>query len=126
MQNKEGIFSLPELSQLKEFCDNCAIEDRKIYEQRKNGTYIPEDKKPEPIKKQNVNTYQYNNNNYNYNNYNNNNNKYSQNYGNKKIQNVNYNNNYNNNNYNYNNYQQQSKCRMNPDTFERRLRMFES
>ena len=48
MQNKEGIFSLHELNQLKNFCDNCAKEDKKIYEERKkNPSYVPIDKKPE-------------------------------------------------------------------------------
>ena len=51
MQNKEGIFSFRELSQLKDFCNKCAEEDRKIFEQRKkNSFYKPENKKPEPLK----------------------------------------------------------------------------
>ncbi len=112
MQNKEGIFSLPELSQLKDFCDNCAKEDRKIYEQRKkNSSFIPEDKKPEAIKKTNINSY---------NNNNKNNNKYKENI---KVKSA-----YNNSNNNINNKSQgqQNKSRMNPDTFKRRLKMFES
>ena len=112
MQNKEGIFSLPELSQLKDFCDNCAKEDRKIYEQRKkNSSFIPEDKKPEAIKKTNINSY---------NNNNKNNNKYKENL---KVKSA-----YNNSNNNINNKSQgqQNKSRMNPDTFKRRLKMFES
>ena len=111
MQNKEGIFSLPELSQLKDFCDNCAKEDRKIYEQRKkNSSFIPEDKKPEAIKKTNINSY----------NNNKNNNKYKENINVKSA--------YNNSNNNINNKSQgqQNKSRMNPDTFKRRLKMFES
>ncbi len=111
MQNKEGIFSLPELSQLKDFCDNCAKEDRKIYEQRKkNSSFIPEDKKPEAIKKTNINSY----------NNNKNNNKYKENI---KVKSA-----YNNSNNNINNKSQgqQNKSRMNPDTFKRRLKMFES
>ena len=106
MQNKEGIFSLPELSQLKDFCDNCAKEDRKIYEQRKkNSSFIPEDKKPEAIKKTNINSY---------------NNKYKENI---KVKSA-----YNNSNNNINNKSQgqQNKSRMNPDTFKIRLKMFES
>ena len=112
MQNKEGIFSLPELSQLKDFCDNCAKEDLKIYEQRKkNSSFIPEDKKPEAIKKTNINSY---------NNNNKNNNKYKENI---KVKSA-----YNNSNNNINNKSQgqQNKSRMNPDTFKRRLKMFES
>ena len=112
MQNKEGIFSLPELSQLKDFCDNCAKEDRKIYEQRKkNSSFIPEDKKPEAIKKTNINSY---------NNNNKNNNKYKENI---KVKSA-----YNNSNNNINNKSQgqQNKSRMNPDTFKIRLKMFES
>ena len=112
MQNKEGIFSLPELSQLKDFCDNFAKEDRKIYEQRKkNSSFIPEDKKPEAIKKTNINSY---------NNNNKNNNKYKENI---KVKSA-----YNNSNNNINNKSQgqQNKSRMNPDTFKRRLKMFES
>ena len=112
MQNKEGIFSLPELSQLKDFCDNCAKEDRKIYDQRKkNSSFIPEDKKPEAIKKTNINSY---------NNNNKNNNKYKENI---KVKSA-----YNNSNNNINNKSQgqQNKSRMNPDTFKRRLKMFES
>ena len=106
MQNKEGIFSLPELSQLKDFCDNCAKEDRKIYEQRKkNSSFIPEDKKPEAIKKTNINSF---------------NNKCKENI---KVKSA-----YNNSNNNINNKSQgqQNKSRMNPDTFKRRLKMFES
>ena len=109
MKNKEGIFSLPELSQLKDFCDNCAKEDRKIYEQRKkNSSFIPEDKKPEAIKKTNINSY-------------NNNNKNNK--ENIKVKSA-----YNNSNNNINNKSQgqQNKSRMNPDTFKRRLKMFES
>ena len=112
MSNKEGIFSLPELSQLKDFCDNCAKEDRKIYEQRKkNSSFIPEDKKPEAIKKTNINSY---------NNNNKNNNKYKENI---KVKSA-----YDNSNNNINNKSQgqQNKSRMNPDTFKRRLKMFES
>ena len=64
MQNKEGIFSFNELLKLKDFCNNCAKEDKKIHEKRKvNPSYVPEDKKPEPIKKMKAPSYQVSNNN---------------------------------------------------------------
>ena len=51
MENNEGIFSLQEFSQLKDFCNNCAKEDKAIHEKRKyNPSYIPKEKKPEPVK----------------------------------------------------------------------------
>ena len=51
MQNKEGIFSFQELSKLKDFCNNCAKEDKEIHEKRKNNPYyVPKEKKPEPTK----------------------------------------------------------------------------
>ena len=63
MQNKEGIFSFNELLKLKDFCNNCAKEDKKIHEKRKvNPSYVPEDKKPEPIKKMKAPSYQVSNN----------------------------------------------------------------
>ena len=55
MQNKEGIFSFNELLKLKDFCNNCAKEDKKIHEKRKNNpSYVPEEKKPEPVKQRKV------------------------------------------------------------------------
>ena len=55
MKNKEGIFSFQELSKLKDFCNNCAKEDKKIHEKRKNNPfYIPEEKKPEPVKQKKI------------------------------------------------------------------------
>ena len=64
MQNKEGIFSSHELSQLKDFCDNCAKEDKKIYEERKkNPSYIPKDEKPGPNEKSKISSYKNDNNN---------------------------------------------------------------
>ena len=55
MKNKEGIFSFQELSKLKDFCNNCAKEDKKIHEKRKNNpSYVPEEKKPEPVKQRKV------------------------------------------------------------------------
>ena len=51
MKNKEGIFSFKELSKLKDFCNNCAKEDKEIHEKRKNNPfYAPKEKKPEPVK----------------------------------------------------------------------------
>ena len=123
MQNKEGIFSYPELNQLKDFCNECAKEDRRIYEQRKkNSSYMPEDKKPQPIKNSNPPSYQVSNQSYNNNNY------YGQNKGGYQVQNnyqgnaksKNTNNNYNNNNNNM----KFSNSMMNGDTFDKRLKMF--
>ena len=55
MRNNEGIFSFQELSKLKDFCNNCAKEDKKIHEKRKNNpSYVPEEKKPEPVKQRKV------------------------------------------------------------------------
>ena len=65
MQNKEGIFSFSELSKLRDFCNDCAKEDKKIYEARKkNPSYVPKEEKPEPIKKTKMSSYKNNNNNY--------------------------------------------------------------
>ena len=62
MKNKEGIFSFQELSKLKDFCNNCAKEDKKIHEKRKNNpSYVPEEKKPEPVKQKKVPTNQVSN-----------------------------------------------------------------
>ena len=126
MQNKEGIFSFHELSQLKDFCNMCAKEDRKIYEQRKkNSYYKPEDKKTEPIKmsKPTSNQVPYKSNN---------NNKYGQNQvsyqikynykGNakeKKVNNFNY-----SNNHNYGQ-KQSNNSKMNSETFKNRIKMFD-
>ena len=75
MQNKEGIFSLHELNQLKNFCDNCAKEDKKIYEERKkNPSYVPIDKKPEIPSYKNINNNKIGNKSNNNNQKNNNNN----------------------------------------------------
>ena len=126
MQNKEGIFSFHELSQLKDFCNMCAKEDRKIYEQRKkNSYYKPEDKKTEPIKmsKPTSNQISYKSNN---------NNKYGQNQvsyqikynykGNGKEKKVN--NFKNSNNYNYGQ-KQSNNSKMNSETFKNRIKMFD-
>ena len=62
MQNKEGIFSFQELSKLKDFCDNCAKEDKKIHEKRKNNPfYTPEEEKPAPVKQKKIPSYQVSN-----------------------------------------------------------------
>ena len=125
MQNKEGIFSFHELSQLKDFCNKCAKEDRKIYEQRKkNSYYKPEDKKTEPIKISKPTSNQVP--------YKSNNNKYGQNQvshqikynykGNakeKKVNNFNY-----SNNHNYGQ-KQSNNSKMNSETFKNRIKMFD-
>ena len=55
MKNNEGIFSLQELSNLKEFCRNCAKEDKEIHEKRKyNPSFVPKEKKPEPVKQKKI------------------------------------------------------------------------
>ena len=55
MKNKEGMFSFQELSKLKDFCNKCAKEDKKIHEKRKNNPYYaPEEKKPEPAKQKKI------------------------------------------------------------------------
>ena len=126
MQNKEGIFSFHELSQLKDFCNMCAKEDRKIYEQRKkNSYYKPEDKKTETIKmsKPTSNQVSYKSSN---------NNKYGKNQvsyqikynykGNakeKKVNNFNY-----SNNHNYGQ-KQSNNSKMNSETFKNRIKMFD-
>ena len=52
MKNKEGIFSFQELSKLKDFCNNCAKEDKKIHEKRKNNpSYVPEEKSQNQLNK---------------------------------------------------------------------------
>ena len=122
MQNKEGIFSYPELNQLKDFCNECAKEDRRIYEQRKkNSSYMPEDKNSQIIKNSNPPSYQVSNQSYNNNNY------YGQksegyqiqnnNQGNAKSKNT-------NNNYNNSNNIQFANSMMNGDTFDKRVKMF--
>ena len=121
MQNKEGIFSYPELNQLKDFCYECAKEDRRIYEQRKkNSSYMPEDKKTQPIKNSNPPSYEVSNQDYNNNYYGPNNKNYQvqNNYqGNAKSKNT-------NNNYNNNNNMKFANSMMNGDTFDKRLKMF--
>ena len=121
MQNKEGIFSYPELNQLKDFCNECEKEDRRIYEQRKkNSSYMPEDKKPQPIKNSNPPSYEVSNQDYNNNYYGQNNKNYQvqNNYqGNAKSKNT-------NNNYNNNNNMKFANSMMNGDTFDKRLKMF--
>ena len=55
MQNKEGIFSFNELLKLKDFCNNCAKEDKEIHEKRKyNPSFVPKEKKPEPAKQKKI------------------------------------------------------------------------
>ena len=55
MKNKEGIFSFQELSKLKDFCNNCAKEDKEIHEKRKyNPSFVPKEKKPEPAKQKKI------------------------------------------------------------------------
>ena len=123
MQNKEGIFSYPELNQLKDFCNECAKEDRRIYEQRKkNSAYMPEDKKPEAIKKPNPSSYQVSNQSYNNNNYYGQNNKDYQNQNN--YQSNSKSKNTTNNNYNNNNNMHFGHSMMNGDTFDKRVKMF--
>ena len=125
MQNKEGIFSFYEITQLRDFCNDCAKEDRRIYEERKkNASYMPEDNKSEPIKETNPPSYQISNNTYNTN-Y-----KYENNNGGSETQ-YNYQGNetgykISNNNYNYNNNMQYNYySQMNPNTFKNRVKMFE-
>ena len=128
MQNKEGIFSFHELSQLKDFCNKCAEEDRKIFEQRKkNSFYKPEDKKPEPLKKakplSNQVSHTSNNNKFirnqiNHQNNYNNKDKIKE----KKVNNIKSN---NSNNYNYNQKQSNNSKRIS-ESFKNRIKMFES
>ena len=128
MQNKEGIFSFHELSQLKDFCNKCAEEDRKIFEQRKkNSFYKPEDKKPEPLKKEkppsNQVSHTSNNNKFiknqiNHQNNYNNKDKIKE----KKVNNIKSN---NSNNYNYNQKQSNNSKRIS-ESFKNRIKMFES
>ena len=122
MQNKEGIFSYHELHQLRDFCNDCAKEDKRIYEQRKkNSSYMPEDKKPEPFKKANSSSISYNNN------------KNGQNQGGHQIQNNSQgnikgkkvNNHSYNSNYNNNGKMQFNYSKMNSDTFKNRVKMYE-
>ena len=55
MKNNEGIFSYQELSKLKDFCNNCAKEDKEIHEKRKyNPSFVPKEKKPEPTKQKKI------------------------------------------------------------------------
>ena len=115
MHNNEGIFSFHELSQLRDFCNNCAKEDKRIHEQRKiNSSYVPEDNEPKQIKK----VTKTNNNKINNINKSNSNvkikNNYQENLKPKKV-NVNYNDSHK---HNYN-------SKMNSDTFKNRLKMFE-
>ena len=125
MQNKEGIFSFYEISQLRDFCNDCAKEDRRIYEERKkNASYMTEYKESEPIKETNPPSYQISNNTYNsnYNYVNNNTGAQTQyNYkGNGQGYQI------SNNNYNYNsNMQFNYYSKMDPNTFQNRVRMFE-
>ena len=84
-----------------------------ISERKKNSSYMPEDKKPQPIKNSNPPSYEVSNQDYNNNYYGQNNKNYQvqNNYqGNAKSKNTN--NNYNNN------------SMMNGDTFDKRLKMF--
>ena len=111
MHNNEGIFSFHELSQLRDFCNNCAKEDKRIHEQRKiNSSYVPEDNEQEQIKKDN------NQNNNKINNINKNNtnvkikNNYQENVKQKK---------------NNINIKKQNNLKMKSDTFKQRLKMFE-
>ena len=50
--NKGGggdVFSFQELDKLKDFCKDCAKENKEIYEKRKDDpSYVPEEKEPEP------------------------------------------------------------------------------
>ena len=71
-KGKNTIFTGPELQKLNDFCKDCAEEDRRIHEQRKNNSYEyneysgpsePEPPKPKPQ------TYQPSSNNYSYNEY---------------------------------------------------------
>lgn len=49
MQNKADVFSLQELSKLKDFCNDCVKEGKEINEKRKDDpNYVPEEKEPEP------------------------------------------------------------------------------
>ena len=128
MQNKEGIFSFNELSQLKDFCNKCAEEDRKIFEQRKkNSFYKPENKKPEPLKEakppSNQVSHTGNNNKFvknqiNHQNNYNNKDKIKE----KKVNNIKSN---NSNNYNYNQKQSNNSKRIS-ESFKNRIKMFES
>ena len=55
MKNNEGIFSFQELSKLKDFCNNCAKEDKEIHEKRKyNPSFVPKEKKPDPVKQKTI------------------------------------------------------------------------
>ena len=55
MKNNEGIFSFKELNKLKDFCNNCAKEDKEIHEKRKyNPSFVPKEKKPEPVKQNKI------------------------------------------------------------------------
>ena len=67
MKNKEGILSSHELNQLKDFCNNCAKEDKKIWRKKKNPSYVPIDKKPDIPSSKNMNN-KMGNKSYNYNN----------------------------------------------------------
>ena len=44
-----GVFSFQELDKLKDFCKDCAKENKEIEEKRKKDpSYVPEEKQPEP------------------------------------------------------------------------------
>ncbi len=52
-KGQQNLFSGAELDKLREFCKNCAEEDKKLYEKRKSQTYtynlgIEEKPKPQP------------------------------------------------------------------------------
>ena len=53
-KNPGGMFSFEELSTLQAFCNKCAKEDKIIYAKRRsntyNASYVPEEKKIEPVK----------------------------------------------------------------------------
>ena len=71
-KGKNNVFTGPELQKLNDFCQECAEEDRRIHEQRKNNSYEnneysePSYQEPEKQKPQ---TYNPPSNNYSYNEY---------------------------------------------------------